>query len=94
MVLAAQLNDIVLYDTPEEYRDAFLSTVKGFARRRKTPFTAEDVTAKVGLPPHSTSAIGPLMGFAVREYGLTRVDEVPATRPNQKGSKIGAYLGA
>lgn len=83
----------VLYTEPDAYRKAFRSRVRQLARTRKTPFTSEDVTNKVGYPPNHPNAIGALMGRSATDLGLVRVGEVAATRPNQKGARISAYLG-
>ena len=57
----------VLRHTPDWYRDAFESAVKGFARGRQ--FTVEDVREVIGDPPNSVSSncMGSLMTMVAKK---------------------------
>jgi hypothetical protein len=55
-------------------------------------FTSEDVTAKVGQPPHPNS-VGSLMNTASRQGWIRRSGFVQAERPNQHAALVSRWIG-
>ena len=74
--------------------DRFDATVKALAMSR-APFTSEDVTAKVGLPPSgSPSAVGARMTAAAKRGEIRKTGRrVQAQRPNQHAAELTEWRG-
>ena len=58
------------------------------------PFTAEDVRASVGDPPHHPNAMGARFLKATRDGIIKRVGYVRPRRSSSHASIIGQYTGA
>lgn len=59
------------------------------------PFTSEDVTEVVGLPPAgcSPNAVGAVMNAASRRGVIQRIGDTVAVRRNQHATRIGLWRG-
>ena len=77
--------------TPEQYKNEFYKTARRIARTRKTPFTVNDIVAKVGTPPQGRQALSGLMTSAVNNLGLSYVGDVPSTIPTRRGAYVSAW---
>jgi hypothetical protein len=84
----------VMANTPTEWGQLFDDTLALLAASG-APFTSEDVTALVGLPPPGThrSAVGARMNAAARAGRITRVGYVQAKRANQHATVISEWKG-
>lgn len=86
----------VLDRTPEEYKAAFAARYSALVRSGE-PFTSEDVTALVGMPPGHQNAVGAQFSALLRpDLASGRVvylAHVKALRDNQNATKIGQYQG-
>lgn len=74
--------------------ERFDAAVKALALTRE-PFTSEDVTAKVGLPPSgSPSAVGARMTAAAKRGDIRKTGRrVAARRPNQHAAELTQWRG-
>ena len=86
--------DKVLSNTAEEYKEAFSRQYRVVADSG-SPFTSEDVTAAVGMPPGHQNAVGSLFNALLRRdlrsERVAYVGHVSAKRANQNATKIGQY---
>lgn len=91
--LKAEGQAAVLAVTDDEWKASFAREVARLAREG-SPFTAEDVTEIVGLPPGGrVNAIGAAMNGAAKKLGLRRIDSAMATRSLRHASRIAVWQG-
>lgn len=74
-----------------EYNESFHKTVARLAKTRKTPFTIDDVVAKVGNPPQGRKALGALIGADIANLKLQVVALVPSRVKSRRGALNNAY---
>lgn len=84
----------VISSTPEEYRQAFTAEYYRVMNSGQ-PFTSEDITRVVGMPPNHQNAVGAIFGSLnsalVKEGRVQYLRHVKAERANQNATKIGLY---
>lgn len=77
---------------PTAWALAFEQQVEAFVRAG-TPFTSEDVTRAVGMPPHG-NAVGAVMVAVARKIHLRRTGRyVPATAPQARARVLCEWVG-
>jgi len=70
-----------------EYNKSFYSTVARM-KRRKSGFTVEDVTNKIGNPPSGRNSLGALMVNAAAKYDLEPIAEATSSVPSRRHSAV------
>ena len=70
-----------------EYNKSFYQAVAKL-RKRKSGFTVEDVTNKIGNPPQGRTALGALMVNAASKYELRPLGETTSTVPSRRHSAV------
>jgi len=72
----------------DEYREQFRNCVRYLARLGN-PFTVDDVTDRIGLPPSSSQgAAGAYMNAAVRQAEVVAIGMTQSTRPGRNASRV------
>lgn len=75
------------------WSDRAWKVLKEMARKRKKPFTSEDLVARVGRPNNGGS-IGALLRRAQRENVIQAVDWTTSTSATRKHARIRTWIGA
>jgi len=79
-------------NTPDAWRAACDRAIDALARKGH-PFTAEDVRARCGAPPHHYNALGGRFIAAARAGLIKRVGYAPSTRPTLHAHPIAVWRG-
>lgn len=82
----------VIAHTEAEYEKLFKQVFHDFVMQRRD-FTAEDVTARAGMPPGHVhpNAIGALFRSLAVRYRLTKVGRVKAQRTGRHANEIAVW---